>query len=115
MKNLKILVTRKWPKIVENKLQDTFSVKLNNDDVPLTEDQLIHGMQNFDALLPTVTDQINDKIIVGAFIFASSAVMSQLVHSAKLPSSACGELVKEKFCPKTLKTKHNKKNLVANR
>lgn len=63
MKNLKILVTRKWPKIIENKLQDTFSAKLNNDDVPLTEEQLIHGMQNFDALLPTVTDQINDKII----------------------------------------------------
>ncbi len=63
MKNLKILVTRKWPKAVEIKLQNTFNVQLNTDDVPLTESQLVDAMKNFDALLPTVTDQINKKII----------------------------------------------------
>ena len=46
MKNLKILVTRKWPKAVEIKLQNTFNVQLNTDDVPLTESQLVDAMKN---------------------------------------------------------------------
>ena len=63
MKNLKIVVTRKWPKVVEQRLQETFDTTLNEDDIPLTEDQLFEAMQNYDALLPTVTDNINDRIL----------------------------------------------------
>ena len=63
MKNLKIIVTRKWPKVVEQKLQETFDTTLNEDDIPLTEDQLLDAMQNYDAMLPTVTDSINDRIL----------------------------------------------------
>ena len=37
--------------------------KLNVDDIPLSEEELILAMQEYDALLPTVTDKINDKII----------------------------------------------------
>ncbi len=63
MKNLKIIVTRKWPKVVEQKLQEIFDTTLNEDDIPLTEDQLFDAMQNYDAMLPTVTDNINDRIL----------------------------------------------------
>lgn len=63
MKNLKILVTRKWPQTVENKLQSIFDVSLNSDDKPLSENELVDAMQNFDAVLPTVTDKINDSIL----------------------------------------------------
>ena len=63
MKNLKIIVTRKWPKVVEQKLQEIFDTTLNEDDIPLTEDQLFEAMQNYDAMLPTVTDSINDRIL----------------------------------------------------
>ena len=63
MKNLKIIVTRKWPKVVEEKLQEIFDTTLNEDDIPLTEDQLFEAMQNYDAMLPTVTDSINDRIL----------------------------------------------------
>ncbi len=59
----KVLVTRKWPKIVEDKLNSDFEVTLNESDIPLSEQQLIEGMQNFDALLPTVTDTISDKVL----------------------------------------------------
>ena len=59
----KVLVTRKWPKKVEEKLLTTFDVTLNVEDKPLSEDQLIEGMKSYDALLPTVTDPITDKII----------------------------------------------------
>ena len=59
----KVLVTRKWPKKVEEKLQSDFDVTLNDNDIPLSEQQLIQAMQNFDALLPTVTDKITDNIL----------------------------------------------------
>ena len=59
----KILVTRKWPKKVEEKLLTTFDTTLNVEDRPLSEAELVEGMRSYDALLPTVTDPITDKII----------------------------------------------------
>ena len=59
----KILVTRKWPKKVEEKLLSTFDATLNVADQPLSEQELIEGMKTYDALLPTVTDPITSKII----------------------------------------------------
>ena len=63
MQNFKVLVTRKWPSSVEEKLSENFEVTLNSKDVALSEDQLVEAMKNFDALLPTVTDAITDRII----------------------------------------------------
>ena len=59
----KVLVTRKWPKRVEEKLLSTFDATLNVADQPLSEQELIEGMKTYDALLPTVTDPITSKII----------------------------------------------------
>ena len=59
----RVLVTRKWPKAVEEKLEKNFEVSLNAEDVPLSEAQLINAMREFDAVLPTVTDKISDKIL----------------------------------------------------
>ncbi len=63
MQKFKILVTRKWPKKVEESLVATFDTTLNVDDNPLSESELIEAMKSYDALLPTVTDPITDKII----------------------------------------------------
>ena len=59
----KVLVTRKWPKKVEEELQLNFETTLNESDTPLSENELIEAMQNYDALLPTVTDKISDTIL----------------------------------------------------
>ena len=59
----KVLVTRKWPNLVEEKLKENFNVTLNKNDIPLTESELIKAMDDFDAVLPTVTDSVSDKII----------------------------------------------------
>ena len=61
--NLRVLVTRKWPDKVQEKLKQAFDVSLNLNDIPLSEEELIDAINNFDALLPTVTDKITDKII----------------------------------------------------
>jgi lactate dehydrogenase-like 2-hydroxyacid dehydrogenase len=63
MQNYKVLVTRKWPDSVEKKLRETFNVTLNEQDKPLTESELIEAIQSYDAVLPTVTDAITDKVI----------------------------------------------------
>ena len=59
----KILVTRKWPKKVEESLVSTFDTTLNVEDKPFSESEFIDAMKSYDALLPTVTDSITDKII----------------------------------------------------
>ncbi len=59
----KVLVTRKWPETVEKKVSENFDAKLNLTDSPMTESELVNAMKEFDALLPTVTDKISEKII----------------------------------------------------
>ena len=63
MQNYKVLVTRKWPSSVVKKLEESFDVTLNESDIPMTEDQLLEAMNTYDAVLPTVTDSISNKII----------------------------------------------------
>lgn len=63
MQNYKVLVTRKWPKSVEKRLKETFDVTLNENDAPLTQNELKEAIDNHDALLPTVTDSISNEIL----------------------------------------------------
>tara|TARA_B100000963_G_C22613801_1_gene666254 strand:+ start:522 stop:1496 length:975 start_codon:yes stop_codon:yes gene_type:complete len=59
----KVLVTRKWPNSVEEKLKENFDVTLNKNDIPLTEKELSNAIENFDAVLSTVTDAVTDDVI----------------------------------------------------
>ncbi|MBC6497538.1 MAG: D-glycerate dehydrogenase [Alphaproteobacteria bacterium GM7ARS4] len=59
-----VIVTRRWPALVEEKLRDAFDATFNHDDVPMTKEALMKAMGEADALLPTVTDSI-DKDVIG--------------------------------------------------
>jgi lactate dehydrogenase-like 2-hydroxyacid dehydrogenase len=63
MSKPKVIVTRKWPALVEARLQDLYDVKLNESDVPMTAYELKAALQTADALLPTVTDAITVDIL----------------------------------------------------
>ncbi|MGR8941775.1 MAG: 2-hydroxyacid dehydrogenase [Gammaproteobacteria bacterium] len=63
MSKPKVVVTRKWPAEVEAKLKELYDVKLNENDVPMSADELREAMQSADALLPTVTDAITADIL----------------------------------------------------
>lgn len=63
MSKPKILVTRKWPSVVEQKLTELYDVTLNQKDIPLSADQLKQALLDYDALLPTVTDAITADIL----------------------------------------------------
>ena len=53
-----VLVTRRWPKAVEEKLAANYNVELNRSDRPLNATEFREAIQKFDAVLPTVTDKL---------------------------------------------------------
>ena len=58
-----ILVTRRWPAIVEQKLAETYNVELNRSDRPLSPSDFRDAIGRFDAVLPTVTDKIGPEAL----------------------------------------------------
>ena len=62
-KKARIAVTRKLPAIVETRQGEIFDSKFNLDDTPFSESQLIKAVNWADILVPTVTDQVNAKVI----------------------------------------------------
>ncbi|MDQ0321418.1 lactate dehydrogenase-like 2-hydroxyacid dehydrogenase [Pararhizobium capsulatum DSM 1112] len=69
----RILVTRKWPKAVENVLVERFDAALNATDVPLSEAELGAALQTFDAVLPTVSDKLP------AVVFANASMKAKIL------------------------------------
>src|SRR3984885_14673378 len=58
-----VVVTRKLPDSIETRMRELFDARLNLDDTPLTQDQLIEAVRTADILVPTVTDQINEDVL----------------------------------------------------
>ena len=58
-----ILVTRRWPVAAEEALAVHFDVTLNEDDCPLTKDELAEGFASHDIAAPTVSDVIDDDVV----------------------------------------------------
>ncbi len=54
-----VLLTRRWPKVVEQKLSEDYDVVLNRNDRPLSEADFRAAIAKYDAVLPTVTDKIS--------------------------------------------------------
>ena len=65
-KKARIAVTRTLPANVETQLGEIFYAKFNLDDTPFSESQLIKAVNWADILIPTVTDQVNSKVINAA-------------------------------------------------
>ena len=58
-----IFVTRRWPAAAEEALAAHFDVTLNEDDRPLTKDELAEGFASHDIAAPTVSDVIDDEVV----------------------------------------------------
>ena len=58
-----IIVTRKLPQMVEQRLSDLFDARLNASDAPFSKAELIEAVKHADVLVPTVTDIIDADII----------------------------------------------------
>ena len=60
---LSVFVTRRLPEPVEKRLSELFDVQLRNDDVAMTQEQLVAAMKTADVLVPTITDTIDAGLI----------------------------------------------------
>lgn len=58
-----ILVTRKLPDVVEDRLRRDFDPILNPDDTLYSSDEIIKGAKGVDAILPCHTEQFNAEVI----------------------------------------------------
>lgn len=59
----RVVVTRHLMPAVETRMVELFDTTLNTTDTPFSREQLIAAMQEYDVLVPTVTDQIDAEII----------------------------------------------------
>ena len=61
-----VVVTRRLPKSVETRMRELFDARLNDDDHPLSQMELVDAVKNADVLVPTVTDRIDKTVIAQA-------------------------------------------------
>ncbi|WP_372574829.1 2-hydroxyacid dehydrogenase [Ruegeria jejuensis] len=58
-----VLVTRRWPAAVEAQLMDRYDAVLNRGDTPMTPAEIREALKTYDAVLPTVTDQLSAEAL----------------------------------------------------
>ena len=61
-----LLVTRRLPDAVLERLRATYDVTLNPDDRPLTREALLSALRSYDALSPTITDKLDAGLLSAA-------------------------------------------------
>ncbi|ORE92428.1 D-isomer specific 2-hydroxyacid dehydrogenase [Stappia sp. 22II-S9-Z10] len=58
-----VIVTRKLPEPVEERMGQLFDVKLNADDRPMTQAELVEAVRHARVLVPTITDRIDAAVL----------------------------------------------------
>ena len=58
-----VVVTRRLPDAIQQRMQELFDVRLNADDKPMSAAELAAAMKTADVLVPTVTDRIDAALL----------------------------------------------------
>lgn len=58
-----VIVTRKLPDVVEARMRELFDARLNADDTPMSQADLVAAVKIADVLVPTVTDRIDRAVL----------------------------------------------------
>jgi glyoxylate reductase len=58
-----VVVTRRLPDSIEMRMRELFDARLNSDDKPMTQAQLVDAAKTADVLVPTVTDHIDRAVL----------------------------------------------------
>jgi glyoxylate reductase len=58
-----VVVTRRLPDSIEMRMRELFDARLNRDDKPMTQAQLVDAAKSADVLVPTVTDHIDRAVL----------------------------------------------------
>ncbi|MGV2981820.1 2-hydroxyacid dehydrogenase [Camelimonas sp. ID_303_24] len=65
-KKLLVVVTRRLPDAIETRMAELFDVRLNHDDAPMRQADLIEAVKTADVLVPTITDVIDSAVLAQA-------------------------------------------------
>jgi len=63
---LSVVVTRRLPKAVENRLTELFDTQLNETDTPFTHKQLVDALQTAEVIVPTLSDNLDARTLAKA-------------------------------------------------
>jgi glyoxylate reductase len=58
-----VVLTRKLPDQVETRMRELVDARLNVDDEPMSQPELVAAMKEADVLVPTITDRIDTALI----------------------------------------------------
>lgn len=58
-----VILTRKLPQPVENRMSELFNTVLADDDRPMSKQALIAAVQRADVLVPTISDRIDAELL----------------------------------------------------
>jgi glyoxylate reductase len=58
-----VIVTRRLPDIIETRMRELFDARLNMEDSPMSQAQLVEAVKTAEVLVPTVTDRIDAGVI----------------------------------------------------
>ena len=58
-----VVVTRTLPEVIETRMMELFDTRLNRDDRPMSQAELIEAVRHADVLVPTVTDRIDAAVL----------------------------------------------------
>ncbi|MEI8146699.1 MAG: D-glycerate dehydrogenase [Alphaproteobacteria bacterium] len=58
-----VIVTRKLPDSIETRMRELFETRLNIDDKPYGQEQLVEAIKTADVLVSTVTDRIDASVL----------------------------------------------------
>ena len=58
-----VVITRKLPDPVETRMRELFDARLNVEDRPMTQPELVAAVKEADVLVPTITDTIDAALI----------------------------------------------------
>ncbi|GAB4372541.1 MAG: D-glycerate dehydrogenase [Kiloniellaceae bacterium] len=62
-KKVRVIVTRRLPDAIETRMMELFDCRLNIEDKPMTQAQLIEAVKEAEVLVPTVTDRIDSAVL----------------------------------------------------
>ncbi|MGD1879567.1 MAG: 2-hydroxyacid dehydrogenase [Kiloniellaceae bacterium] len=62
-KKVRVIVTRRLPDAVETRMMELFDCRLNIEDKPMNQAQLIEAAKEAEVLVPTVTDRIDSSVL----------------------------------------------------
>ncbi len=63
---LSVVVTRRLPEVVENRMKELFDVELRETEARMTREELVAAMTRADVLVPTLTDHIDANMLAQA-------------------------------------------------